>query len=221
MKKTQIILSVFWILNLLSSCGVTSEKKEISIKWVDNLTGDFSFNACWSYPEGIYKNEFGQLICDGICPPQIYDMMDKNGKIYKDSLKAFYKLIDTTHLFHSIKSDAWTYEWDGTYYITAERINEDTVLCSTQCNAATHSSLNLIISKNYVTPTIVLIGINADFGTETYNCKSGKMIIDKNLWNEGILKAEFDFEFYNNESSDKMYWKGNIYVKIETNQTAQ
>ena len=121
---------------------------------------------------------------------------------------------DTTHLFHSIKSEAWTYEWGGTDFITAERINKDSVVCFTENNAATHSSLNLVITKNTVKPTIVLNSI-ADINTIIYNCKSGEMSIDKNRWKEGILKATFDFDFYHTEDSTKMYWKGDIYAKIE------
>jgi len=210
----------YFLFILLTSCtGIRSEKNpnsgEIAIKWIDSLNGDFSFKDCWSYPEGIYRNDFGQLICDGLCPPEIYKMMDKNGKIYEDSLESFYQLIDTTHLFHSIKSEASAYEWDGADYITVERINKDTVLCFTQCDAATHSSLNLTISKNTVTPTIILNSTTANSGIETYNCKGGEMVIDKKLWNEGILKAAFDFDFYHDENIDKMYWKGRIYAKIE------
>ena len=48
------------------------------------------------------------LICDGLCPQEIDKMKYENGKIYEDSLESFYKLIDTTHIFHSIESDAWT-----------------------------------------------------------------------------------------------------------------
>jgi len=163
----------------LTGCGGTSNKKlnsgEVTIKWVDNLSGDFSFKDTWSYPED-------------------------------DS--------DTTHLFHSIKSDAWCYEWGGTDYITAQRINKDTVECFTEDNAATHSSLNLIITKNTVKPTIVLNSIN-DFDEKIYKCKGGQMEIDEKLWKQGILKAAFDFDFYHDEDSTKMYWKGNIYAKIE------
>jgi len=122
---------------------------------------------------------------------------------------------DTTHLFHSIESEARCYEWGGTDYITTQRINKDTVVCFTECNAATHSSLNLIITKKTVMPTIVLNSIS-DFGTKIYNCKSGQMVIDETLWNQGILKATFDFDFYHDDGSNKMYWKGKIYAKIES-----
>jgi hypothetical protein len=170
-----------------------------------------------AYPESVYINEFGQVSCDGFCPPETDKMKDKNGRIYEDSLKSYYNLIDTTHLFHSIKSEAWAYEWGETDFITAERTNKDTVICFTQNNAATHSSLNLIITKSTVNPTIVLNSIfNNDI--KTYNCKNGEMLIDKNLWKKGILKATFNFEFFNLESSDKMYWKGSIYTDITNNE---
>jgi hypothetical protein len=198
---------------------MTSKKKlnsgEVPLQWVDNLAGDFSFKDSWSYPEGVYRNEFGQLSCDGICPPETDKMKDENGKIYENSLVSFYKLVDTTHIFHSIASEAWAYEWTGTDYLIAERKNKDTVVCCTENNVATHSSLHLIITKNTVMPTIVLTSIINENGTKIYTCKSGQMVIDKILWDDGILKATFDFDFYHNEDTNKMYWKGNIYAAIE------
>jgi hypothetical protein len=186
---------------------------EIPLQWVENLTGDFSFKDNWSYPEGVYRNEFGQLSCDGLCPPETDEMKDEYGKIHEDSLESFYQFIDTTHLYHSLKSEAQTDEWAGTDYMMAERISRDTIVCFTQNNAATHSSLNLMISRNTVLPTIVVTGISRDSGTKIYNCTGGEMVIDKKSWNEGILKATFDFEFHH---SEKMYWRGNIYAVIET-----
>ena len=121
---------------------------------------------------------------------------------------------DTTRYFHSIESEAWTYEWAGTNYIIVERINEDTVVCYTLNNAATHSSLNLIVSKTTVKPTIVLNSIVLG-NNQTFSCKSGQMVIDRKFWDKGILKATFDFEFLHNDNSKKMYWKGNIYAEIK------
>ena len=68
---------------------VKSTATPILIKWVENLAGDFSFIKKWSYPEGVYKNEYGQLSCDGLCPPEIDAMKDSTGRIYADSLRAF------------------------------------------------------------------------------------------------------------------------------------
>lgn len=204
----------------LISCGNITEKKskpdEVKIQWIDDLSGDFSFKDNWSYPEGIFRNAFGQLSCDGICPPEIISMMNENGQIYSDSLEAFYNLVDTTHLFHSIESESEAYEWVGTDFISVEKKDKDTIICITENNSATHSSLNLIIVGDFVKPTIVLESINFMNKTMIYNCQEGEMLIDKNLWQKGILKASFDFKFEDKESPDKsMRWKGKIYKDIE------
>lgn len=205
----------------LISCGLTFDKKEkvqsgeIEITWTDNLTGDFSFTENWEYAEGVYKNDFGQLSCDGLCPPEIDSMKDENGKIYKDSLTAFYKLVDTTHQFYSIQSNAWAYEWAGTNFVTVSRKNADTTICYTHKNAATHSSLILTILKDKCIPTIELNSVTST-GTKIYKCKGGQIEIDKSSWNNGILKAKFDFVFDHIEDPNKpMYWKGKIYAHID------
>lgn len=205
----------------LISCGLTFDKKEkaesgeIQISWLDSLTGDFSFTKNWEYPEGVYKNEFGQLSCDGLCPPEIDRMKDEKGKIYEDSLKAFYQLLDTTHLFHSIQSEAWTHEWAGTNFVTASRKNADTTICFTYNKIATHSSLILTIIKDKCIPTIELNSITHT-ETKIYNCKNGQIEIDKSLWEKGILKANFNFVFDHIENPQKtMYWKGKIYTTID------
>jgi hypothetical protein len=206
----------------LIACGLTLDKNEkvkpgeIQITWGDNLAGDFSFTENWDYPEGIYKNDFGQLSCDGICPPEVDRMKDENGKIHQDSLKAFYQLVDTTHQFHSIQSDAWTYEWAGTNFVTTKRINADTTVCFTHKNAATHSSLILTITKDKCIPIIELNSIVRSTGTKIYPCKSGQIEIDKNLWKRGILKANLDLTFDHKENPGMpMFWKGKIYTTID------
>ena len=213
----------YFLLTLgLISCGPTYDKNEkvqpgeIKINWTDNLSGDFSFKENWDYPEGVYKNDFGQLSCDGLCPPEIDRMKDENGKIFEDSLKAFYLLVDTTHQFHSIQSDAWAYEWAGTNFVTATRINADTTVCFTHNNAATHSSLILSITKDKCVPIIELNSIVGATGKKIYTCKNGQIEIDKTLWEKGILKVNFDLVFDHKESPDKlMYWKGKMYATID------
>ena len=112
--------------SLISRENEYINSKEIPINWTDTLAGDFSFQNKWKYPDGVIINEFGQLECDGICPPEIDNMKDKNGKIIKDSLDAFYRIIDTLHQFQSILTDAWCYEWDGTDFITVRKIDDET-----------------------------------------------------------------------------------------------
>lgn len=121
-------------------------------------------------------------------------MKDENGKIYNDSLKAFYQLVDTSHQFHSIQSDAWTYEWAGTNFITFERVSKDSIVCYTHTNIATHCILNLIIIKDIIKPLIFLNSMVPN-DTKTYPCNGGQIAIDRKLWNKGIVKAEFNFTF--------------------------
>jgi hypothetical protein len=219
-KMTNFLMSIFLTIGLISY-GLSLDKnkknksREIEISWVDNLTGDFSFTKNWDYPDGVYKNEFGQLSCDGLCPQEVERMKDENGKIYEDSLIAFYKLVDTTHQYHSIQSDAWTYEWAGTNFVTVKIRNEDTTICYTQNNVATHISLILTITKDKCIPNIELNSITTT-GNKNYKCKSGQIEIDKIFWEKGILKANFNFTFEHTENPKKpMYWKGKIYANID------
>lgn len=196
-----------------------NEDLEIKINWQENLSGDFSFTKNWEYPEGVYRNDFGQLSCDGLCPPETDRMKDENGKIFKDSLTKFYQLVDTTHLFHSIQSKTNSYEWAGTNFMTVKKISGDTIYCSTDNNAATHSSLILKIIKDKCISLIELNSISGSAGKQIYDCKKGYIKIDSNLWNNGILKAKFDFIFEHPENPDKpLFWKGKICSQINQNE---
>lgn len=212
--------------------------KKIKINWVNNIPGNFSFKDSWSYPIGVYHNRHGQLSCDGLCPDRVYRMKDSTGKIPEDSLKTLYTLLDTSHQFHSIESKAWTYEWAGTDFITAQkqkhhnpgkeidctkavRKSPDTFYCYTAMTPGTHSSLKLIITADSVASYIHLNSIIAKITPEGfqnnfyYPCEGGTLTIDKNFWQMGILKAEFDFIFEHPENPQRpMYWKGKIYTKI-------
>lgn len=193
----------------------TIKEGEIKIEWSNHLTGDYTFQNQWSYPEGIYKNEFGQLSCEGICPEESEAMKDSKGKIYNDSLKAFYRLVDTTHQFHTIQCEAWCYEWGGTNFIEAKQKTKDTIECYTLGNAATHCSLHLYIVKNICLPIIELKSIVAN-GNAVYPCTDGFIKIDKEYFEKGIIKADFNFNFKHKENPKQpMYWKGKIYTKIK------
>jgi hypothetical protein len=193
----------------------TDKGEQIRIQWIDNLNGDFDFSTKWSYSEGVYRNKFGQLSCDGLCPEGTEPMKDIEGKIHTDSLTRFYQLVDTTHQFHSILCEAWCYEWDGTDFITAKQTNKNQIICTTQTNAGTHCSLIFEISNDTCIPRIELNSISSPV-LKTYFCKSGFIKIDKDLVKKGILKAEFNFDFNNsNEPDRKIFWKGKIYTTIE------
>ena len=54
-------------------------------------------------------------------------------------------------------------------------------------------------------------------GNHIFNLKSGRILIDKTLFQKGIIKAEFEFKFKNTlEKTKKLSWKGKIYSKIKT-----
>lgn len=211
------ILYLLVVIGIVSCSGKTQhESNEVLIQWSETVPGDFSFTENWSYPEGIFTNRYGQLSCDGTCPPGIENMMDGDGKIFTDSLSAFYNLVDTTHLFHSIASKTSAHEWAGTNFISATRISTDTVQCTTLNNAGTHSSLNMIIVNDIVKPTIIVNSVNSSIGFRIYECLGGEIVIDKDLWHKGILKASFDFRFDNiYNSNEPIYWKGRIHTIIQ------
>ncbi|MCX2745833.1 hypothetical protein OO013_18265 [Mangrovivirga sp. M17] len=217
LKKTMKLKSIVIILTCLTILSFTKqdETKWISIKWVDNIENDFSFKEEWSYPEGVYKNKFGQLSCDGICPPEIDRMKNEEGKIYPDSLKAFYAIVDTTHLFHSITSEAWTYEWAGTDFMTFKKQADNSILGQSACKVSTHSSLIIEIKNDSFRAWIDFNSIT-ELGKQIFPMKEGQIRVDKKLFDKGIIKAEFDLKFVNTLDVEReMYWKGLIYSKIE------
>ena len=114
----------------------------------------------------------------------------------------------------SITCDAWCYEWAGTNIITATHKENDTIICETMMNEATHCSLHLIITKDSCIPTINLLSITPN-GNKTYSYKSGYIKIDRRLWEENIIKADFSFDFINDENEKRIYWQGKIYTKIK------
>lgn len=220
MKNSMTIIVILFLSSFLSGQNmngtVTTASIPIPVKWVDNLPGDFSFANNWSYPEGVYKNEFGQISCDGLCPTEIDVMKDSTGRIYEDSLHAYYEIIDTTHQIHSIQCEAWCYEWAGSDFIEVSRKSDDSINCFTLTGIDTHCSLNIDIIKNTCYAVIDLKSIE-QCGDTKYYCTNGYITINKILWKEGILKAEFSFNFEHIENPNKpIYWKGKIYAKIKT-----
>ncbi|MFT3679056.1 MAG: hypothetical protein QM791_02215 [Ferruginibacter sp.] len=214
MKKT---ISFFALFIFVNSASGQKEKavSPIKTKWVPGISGDFSFVKKWSYPEGIELNEYGQLSCDGFCPPGTERMMDSTGKILKDSLTAFYNIVDTSHQSYSIQCNAWCYEWTGTDFIEAVKKATDTVYCYTLLNAATHCSLQLTIIGDKCFTYIDLNSI-VKGGRARYNCTNGYITVDKSLWKKGIVKAIFSFNFEHKENPGKpIYWNGKILTKIK------
>lgn len=218
MKTKLGIISFLFLIGI--SCETiekeTNSDDRINIEWVENLEGDFSFKEKWSYPEGVYKNRHNQLSCDGNCPIEIDRMKDESGKIYKDSLKAFYKIIDTTHIFHSLHSQNKMYEYSGTDFIDFVKQENGIVKGKSINNVSTNSSLNIELQNDSCTAFVIFNSIRG-LRINNFPLKNGNIRIDKSLYQNGIIKAVFDFKFENTlESDKKLFWKGEIYSKIQT-----
>ncbi len=189
--------------------------KKIPVIWVDSFIGkDFSFKDEWSYPEEVFRNKYGQLSCDsGMCHGT-KTMKDANGRILKDSLEAFYKIVDTTHLKHTLKSTARVYEWLDSKFITFKRSNDNSITGESSCSAATHSSLNIQIKNDSILTWVDFKSIR-NLGTHQFPLKKGYIKIDKKSFKGGIIKAEFDLTFFNTiDESSPISWRGLIHSKI-------
>lgn len=211
---------VLLLLALLAMLPVAAQKKPfhvrpVKVRWADSLPGDFSFRQQWSYPPNVSLTADGSLLCTGICPPQLDAMVDVAGHILRDSVAAYYRIVDTTHLYHTLRSQAHTYEWAGADYIAASR-RHDTLAADTYCHPATHSSLRLRIVGDKCYARIIVNSINGGRQKthKVYYYSRGSITIDSTLMARGILKAQFDFTFRAPRGFGPMYWRGQVYKTI-------
>lgn len=198
----------------ISSSTIEPEINSIKIEWVKNLVGDFGFHYEWSYKEGIYLNEYGELVCDGLCPSELEGMVDSYGKILKDSLNQYYSILDTTHQIHTLEGDAWSYEYSGTDFITFWQKDSKEIVGKSTCTIATHCSLEIMIIGNQCTPKLILNGVNSE-KKHVFPLKEGEIKIDPFYFKKGVIKADFDFNFINTINPNQpLYWKGKIFSAI-------
>ncbi len=217
MKIKFIIISLLFLIgtSCISNEKNADSKQRIKIEWVENLKGDFSFNKKWNYGDGIYRNQNGELRLDsGMVPLEIEEiinrMKDEKGEIYKDSLSKYYKVIDTTHIFHSIKSN-------GNYYhMEFKKMENDEIKGETINNISGYSHLHIKLKNDYCYAWIDYKSVS-DKGNHIFNLKNGRILIDKSLFKKGIIKTEFDFNFKNTlDLNEKLSRKGKIYSYIKT-----
>jgi len=218
--KLTLLYSLFTFVLLSGSFSLKAQdvyitkQGNIIIEWTDSLAGDFSFREKWEYPAGVFRNSFGQISCDGLCPEGVWGMKNREGMIYKDSLKQFYQLVDTTHLLFTLESTSNCYEFGGTNYIEARKNENGIVKCATANNVGTHSSLQFELLQDTCLPVIELNSIT-ELGIHQFECTDGKILVDRELWRQGILKAKFHFGFHDDlDTNRSMYWKGEIYTEI-------
>ena len=197
--------------------GNTSPEKPsqtFPIKWENKLDADFRFTQKWQYPEGVYHNQFGQLSCDGMCPVEIDEMKDEKGKIREKSLKAFYKIVDTTHQYFSLESETNVPEFFTANLVEVKRQGDRKIRLISERNASTHSRLIIEIDQSDFSAWIDYNSITT-IGRHQFELKSGSLRIEKASFHKGILKAEFDFSFENYlDQGEEIYWKGKIYKEM-------
>jgi hypothetical protein len=208
---------LFFILFL--SCA--SLRAQVTVEWKDSIQDDFSFTENWAYNEGIYLNEWGQLSCDGLCPPEIDPLLDDQGRIYDDSLTKFYTVVDTTHQYFTHEGTARVYEFATCNYAFATKL-QGKVHVQTEVNIATHTSLHIVFDpeipfterkfKIYLLYTSVRPVPQAVF-----MALNGEIEISKTKFEEGIVQLRFDlsFESEENDPNGLQTWKGNIVTKID------
>ncbi|MCG8577381.1 MAG: hypothetical protein MI810_21045 [Flavobacteriales bacterium] len=215
MKAKTILYSILFLAQFAFIPSLLANEVSIKIEWVNDLEGDFSFKEKWDYPENVFRSQHGQLVCDWICPEELDQMRDDEGKIIPDSLEAYYQLLDTTHLYHSLQSTAQVYEWAGSNYIHFKKLNDGSVRGTSTCNASTHSSLILELDKQFLKASIHFNSIR-DLGIHEFQATSGSIKIDQKLFEQGIVKAAFDLTFKNTlDQQYGLYWKGQIYSIIQ------
>lgn len=213
-RKLLIIISSILFISFQFKETSNSDLK-LEIEWMEKIEGDFKFIEKWSYPEGVYLNRFGQLSCDGICPIEIDDMKDDEGKIITDSLEAFYELIDTTHLFYSLESETSSYEFGEANFVRAIEKPNGQIWISSETNISTHSSLKIEIEESKFSAKIDF-GSITPIGNHTFKMKNGNLQIDKSFWEKGILKAKFNLSFEDTLNPKRdLFWKGIIFKEIE------
>ncbi len=191
---------------------------QVTLEWANRIDDDFSFAQEWEYPESIYLNEWGQLSCDGICPTEIDRMKDSKGRIYDDSLRAFYAIIDTTHRYFSHKGNVRAYEFGETNYAFYEE-HDGKIYLQTEMNAITHTSLHIEFDPDPTSkiPFKVYLTYNSIKNQKpiTYLGTSGTIDISKQGIENGIIQMRFDLEFQHlsNDSEGTQTWEGKILLE--------
>ncbi len=205
------LLLLFIALDLTSQVthGITTlDNIKVKIQWTQKLEDDFSFNNKWSYPEGVYRNKWGQLSCDGFCPEEAYKLMTDSGKVYEDSLESFYNIIDTSHLHYSLSSKTNSIGYSNSDFISFRIDSEEKILGASQTNASGYSRLFIELSEDSCTAWIEYRSIyNTDI--ELFRLVKGSIKIDQSSYERGIIRGVFDFVF-----TENYYWEGKIYSAI-------
>lgn len=190
--------------------------KRIAVNYVNTVPGNFSFTTQWSYNENVFRNRFGQLVCDGLCPERLLNLTDSTGRILPDSVQVYYSLFDTTHYYHTLNAKSSCSEFAGADFAYAQKQHDGSVLCYTTGGVATHCTLSFTLTADSCVAAAALTSIITG-EDQNYTCTAGEISIDKELWKQGVLKGVFRFEFTDVSSGREMiYWEGLVCCKINS-----
>jgi hypothetical protein len=222
MHKKSILLFLF-LIGFLCACSLSStipatqktteiQGYSIPISWFSELKGDFSFSTNWEYARGVDLNDYQQIICFD-CPTRASKMLDRRRKINSDSMNVFYTLIDSTRHYYSLESRCSMADMKESKFISVKKYGDFTIDGVTKSSDSLNCSLFFRIKDDLIISWIYVKSQNNE--TEIYPMKDGKFFVDQGAFDNGILKANFSFVYYNRKNSFKaLYWSGKIHAKI-------
>jgi hypothetical protein len=210
------VLALFALITTMASAKLDSTGLfKIEIEWVDQIDDNFEFASHWECNAGVSLNRHGQLSCDGLCPQRSHAMKDKNGEVFADSLTAFYSIVDTSHQFYTLRSESNAYEFLDANFASATRISNGVTLCYSHPSIATHSALQLAFKENEAT-AFIDFNSTTDIERMIFLCIGGVIKMDGEAFKSGMIKAEFDLQFFNAlDEANPIFWKGVICTEIE------
>ena len=171
---------------------------------------NYEFSQNWTYKPHIYRLKNGQLRCS-VCPADALPLVEKNGKVKKKNLAAYYGVIDTAHLLQTMQSETDIPEFVQPRFTKGKRMSETEF--SLRDTIGKGSTFTWHVASNVVNAELSLS--NPDGSSRIYKASSGGMQLSLSGWVGGKMEGLFDFVFVNvNNPDDKLYWKGVLLCPI-------
>lgn len=212
--KHQLLLAIaFLFICGCQSTPVQEDKvpiKKIKIDWKMKVDGDFSFTEKWEYPEGIVRNQFGQLVGNDSLFVWSNVLRDEAGKLLASSFDQYYSRYDTTHQFHTMSSETNVYndEHFPPRSIGIKQLHDSTYLAIAEHPLSMQPQLTIAFDDKYCQAWLSI-------GMEKYRALEGNIEMDRVVWYKGIGKGKFNFVFENPSEPDKpIYWKGKFCARV-------
>ncbi|MBL7812638.1 MAG: hypothetical protein JNL57_10485 [Bacteroidetes bacterium] len=201
-----------WLVLIPGLLEAQTGADKVSIQWKDSVPGDYSFSREWSYNVNVFRNQKGQLVCDGFCDPQLEKLRTKDGIIPVKNRKAYYAAFDTSHFQCNAVISSTMPEFIGSRFF-AIRNTGDTFFLKTHGDPANHSWLELTLMGDSVKCNTRLLSISSDKNRH-YEFLRGTVELDKNQYARRQLRGKFYLVFRESESGKHMAWEGRMDGKL-------